>query len=60
MEKIKKSKELLRIRVYSYNEKNKKFWKTYTVNHFVQEGEARSTIFRLINCYESGISAIHS
>ena len=37
---------------------NKKFGKTYTVYHFVQEGEARSTIFRLINRYESGISAI--
>ena len=43
---------------YQFYEKNRKKGKTFTVNHFLNKGVARSTIYRLISRYGKGKGAI--
>ena len=43
---------------YQFYEKNRKKGKTFTVNHFLNKGVARSTIYRLIFRYGKGKGAI--
>lgn len=52
------NKEGFRKRVYSFFEKNKKKGKKFTVDHFVSEGESKSTIYDIINRHKSGKSVM--
>ena len=47
-------REYLRERVYSYYKKYKHFGKKFTIDHFISEGESKSTIYNKINRSESG------
>ena len=47
-------REYLRERVYSYYTKYKHFGKKFTIDHFISEGESKSTIYNIINRSESG------
>ena len=51
-------RETLRNRVYSFFEKNKIKGKRFTVDHFCNEGESKSTIYDIIKRFESGKSAM--
>ena len=51
--------ETLRIRLYSYYEKYKHLGKKFTIDHFNSEGEKRTTIYDIINRFESGKNAKH-
>ena len=51
--------ETLRIRLYSYYEKYKHFAKKFTIDHFISEGVKRTTIYDMINRFESGKNAKH-
>ena len=51
--------DYLRKRVYFYHEKYKKFGKKFTLDHFISEGESKSTIYVIINSYESGKPSNH-
>ena len=33
--------------------------KRFTIDHFISEGEKRTTIYDIINCFESGKNAKH-
>jgi len=58
--KMKLSKrEYLRERVYSYYKKYKHFGKKFTIDHFISEGESKSTIYNIINRSESGKPSKH-
>ena len=58
--KMKLSKrEYLRERVYSYYKKYKHFGKKLTIDHFISEGESKSTIYNIINRSESGKPSKH-
>ena len=46
-------REYLRERVYSYYKKFKHFGKKFTIDHFISEGELKSTIYNIINRFES-------
>ena len=52
-------RETLRIRLYSYYEKYKHLGKIFTIDHFISEGEKRTTIYDIINRFESGKNAKH-
>ena len=43
------NRETLRIRLYSYYEKYKHLGKIFTIDHFISEGEKRTTIYDIIN-----------
>ena len=45
--------------MYFYNEKHKKIGKKFTVDHFISEGESKSTICDIINRSESGKPVHH-
>ena len=51
------NRETLRIRLYSYYEKYKHLGKKFTNDHFISEGEKRTTIYDRINRFESGKNA---
>ena len=52
------NRETLRIRIYSYYEKYKYLGKNLiTIDHFISEGEKRTTIYDIINRFESGKNA---
>ena len=53
------NRETLRIRLYSYYEKYKHLGKKFTIDHFISEGEKRTTIYDIINRFESGKNAKH-
>ena len=53
------NRETLRIRIYSYYEKYKHLGKKFTFDHFISEGEKRTTIYDIINRFESGKNAKH-
>ena len=53
------NRETLRIRSYSYYEKYKNLGKKFTIDHFISEGEKRTTIYDIINRFESGKNAKH-
>ena len=46
--KMTSKEDILRKRVYQFFEKHSDKPKSFTVNHFKDEGEARSTIYRII------------
>ena len=48
------NRETLRIRLYSYYENYKNLGKRFTIDHFISEREKRTTIYDLINRFESG------
>ena len=48
------NRETLRIRLYTYYEKYKNFGKKFTIDHFISGGEKRTTIYDIINRFESG------
>ena len=48
------NREILR---YSYHEKYKHLGKKFTIDHFISEGEKRTTIYDIINRVESGKNA---
>ena len=50
-------RETLRNRVYCFYEKNKIKSKKFTVDHFLSEGIAKSTLYETLNRYESGKGA---
>ena len=54
-----KNRETLRIRLYSYYEKYKYVRKRFTIDHFISEGEKRTTIYDIINRFESGKNEKH-
>ena len=45
--------------MYFYYEKYKKIGKKFTIEHFISEGESKSTIYDIINRYESGKPSNH-
>ena len=47
------------IRLYSYYKKYKHLEKKFTSDHFISEGEKRTTIYDIINRFESGKNAKH-
>ena len=51
------NRETLRIRLYFYYEKYKHLGKKFTIDHFISEGEKRTTIYDIINRFESGKNA---
>ena len=53
------NKKTLIIRLYSYFEKYKHLRKKFTIEHFISEGEKRTTIYDIINRLESGKNAKH-
>ena len=53
------NRETLRIRLYSYFEKYKHLRKKFTIEHFIGEGEKRTTIYDIINRFESRKNAKH-
>ena len=53
------NREAHRIRLYSYYEKYKHLGKKFTIDHFISEGEKRTTIYDIINRFESGKNAKH-
>ena len=53
------NREILRIRFYSYYEKYKKLRNKFTSDHFISEGEKQTTIYDIINRFESGKNAKH-
>ena len=53
------NRETLRIRIYSYYEKYKNFGKKFTIDHFISEGEKLTTIYDIINRFQSGKNAKH-
>ena len=53
------NRETLRIRLYSYYEKYKHLGKKFSIDHFISEGEKRTTIYDIINRFESGKNAKH-
>ena len=53
------NRETLRIRIYSYYEKYNHLGKKYTIDHFISEGEKRTTNYDIINRFESGKNAKH-
>ena len=53
------NRETLRIRLYSYYEKYKHLGKKFTIDRFISEREKRTTIYDIINRYESGKNAKH-
>ena len=52
-------REYLRERVYSYYKKYKHFGKKFTIDHFIREGESKSTMYNIINRSESGKPSKH-
>ncbi len=48
----------MRKNFYQFYEKNRKKGRTFTVNHFLNKGVARSTIYRIISRYGKGKGAI--
>ena len=50
------NREILR---YSYHEKYKHLGKKFTIDHFISEGEKRTTFYDKINRFESGKNAKH-
>ena len=53
------NRETLGIRLYSYYEKYKHLGKKFSIDHFISEGEKRTTIYDIINRFESGKNAKH-
>ena len=53
------NRETLRIRLYFYYEKYKHLGKKFTIHHFISEGEKRTTMYDIINRFESGKNAKH-
>lgn len=53
--KMASKQEILRKRVYNFYFKHFQVGKRFTVDHFVQEGESRSTIFDILQRYENGL-----
>ncbi|KAL4500889.1 hypothetical protein ABPG72_020123 [Tetrahymena utriculariae] len=49
--------EALRQRVYKFYQNHKEKGKVYTVKHFMDEGEKRSTIYDIISREQSGLGA---
>ena len=50
------NRETLRIRIYSYYET---FGEKFTIDHFISEGEKLTTIYDIINRFESRKNAKH-
>ena len=53
------NRETLKIRIYSSYEKYKHLGKKFTIDHFISEGEKRTTIYDIINRFDSGKNAKH-
>ena len=53
------NRETLRIRLYSYYEKYKHLGKIFTIDHFISEGEKHTTIYDIINRFESEKNTKH-
>ena len=53
------NRETLKTRLYSYYDKYKNLGKKFTINHFISEGEKRTTIYDIINRLEPGKNAKH-
>ena len=53
------NRDTLGIRIYSYYEKYKNLGKKFTIDHFISEGEKQTTIYDIINRFESGKNAKH-
>ena len=51
------NRETLRIRLYSSYEKYKHLGKKFTIDHCISEGEKRTTMYDIINRFESGKNA---
>ena len=51
------NRETLKIRLYFYYEKYKNLGKRFTIDHFISEGEKRTTIYDIINRFDSGKNA---
>ena len=52
-------REYLRERLYSYYKKFKHFGKKFVIDHFISEGESKSTIYDITNRYEYGKPSNH-
>ena len=53
------NRETLRTRLYSYYEKYENLGKKFTIDHFISEGEKRTTIYDIINRFEFGKNEKH-
>ena len=51
------NRETFRIRLYLYYEKYKNLGKKFTIDHFISEGVKRTTIYDIINRFDSGKNA---
>ena len=53
------NREIIGIRLYSYYEKYKLLGKKFTIDHFISEGEKRTTIYNIINLFGCEKNAKH-